>query len=124
VAANMVAIEEATPAVIFLAEGAPTSEFENASGHLGGFKDMAAVVISSSGGTPSSFMKQMTHHSDLGPMIASLHDAEVVKWFVDAILSARIHDNSSSVEIETGEACPLVISPTLESFPIVSGFLL
>jgi hypothetical protein len=120
----MVAIEEATPTVISLVAGAPTGEFENALGHSGGFKDMAAVVISPSGGTPSSLTKQMTQHSNLGPIITSLHDPEVVKRFADAILSVGIQDNSSSAEIEIGEACPSVISPTLESFPVVSGFLL
>jgi hypothetical protein len=41
VAANEAATEEATPAVNSLTAGAPTGQFENASGHPGGFEDMA-----------------------------------------------------------------------------------
>jgi hypothetical protein len=88
VAPNEAASEEAIPTVNSIAAGAPAGRFENASGHPGGFEDLAAAVISPTGGTSPSFMNLMIEHSELGPMIASLHDCEAVVLFAGAKLSA------------------------------------
>jgi hypothetical protein len=57
-------------------------------------------------------------------MIAYLHDSETVNRVAGANLSAGVQGLSSNSETETGEACPSVISLTLESFPITSESLL
>jgi hypothetical protein len=81
VAPNKVASEEAIPTVNSIAAGAPAGRFENALGHPGDFEDLVAAVISPTGGTSPSFTNLMIEHSELGPMIASLHDCEAVVLF-------------------------------------------
>jgi hypothetical protein len=121
VAPNEAASKEAIPIVNSIAAGVPAGHFENALGHPGGFED-AAAVISPTGGTSPSFTNLMIEHSKLGPMIASLHDCEAVVLFAGAKLSAGAQGFPANSE--TREACPSVISLTLESFSIASGFLL
>jgi hypothetical protein len=104
------------------AVGAPTDPFENASVHPGGYEDRATTVILPTGGTSRSVTNLMIDPLELGMLIASLHDCEAVEPSDCAKLTTGAQDILANSE--TREEYPSVISLALESFSIVSGFLL